>query len=77
MGQAFSRLPPSERARRYRDVAAVSLDQALKQSTQEMTAAYLDLSADWLALARGLESEFGGVVSAGKLAQRQRGSSHH
>ena len=55
MGHAFDMLPPLERARRSREMAEALLDLSLNAPDTETIVAYLDLAADWLAQARGLE----------------------
>ena len=55
MGHAFNSLPPLERARQSREMADALLDLSLNSQDTETIAAYLDLAADWLAQARGLE----------------------
>jgi len=57
MGHAFNALPRLERARRSREMANALLDLSLNSKNTETIAAYLDLAADWLALAHGLECE--------------------
>ena len=57
MGHAFDVLPPLERARRSREMAEALLDLSLNASDTETIVAYLNLAADWLAQARGLERE--------------------
>ena len=55
MGHAFDMLPPLERARRSREMAEALLDLSLNAPDTATIVAYLNLAADWLAQARGLE----------------------
>lgn len=55
MAHAFDLLSPLERAQHSRQMAELILDLSLNAPNTETTVAYLDLAADWLALARELE----------------------
>ncbi len=53
------RLPPLERARRYREFARDALRQAERTTRPDLKATYLSLTACWTSLAREAENAAG------------------
>ena len=73
------KLPPSDRATRYRELAEEMRSSAARAATAETYQAYLRMAVEWLDMAERLEAEYGKVsitVQAPELASliRRRGS---
>jgi hypothetical protein len=57
LAEALAGLPPTQRSRRYRELAATAFQRANTSRNRALKAEYLVIAAAWLALAMQIERE--------------------